>query len=244
LTVAGPPRQDARPPRVLDPVHRATRAGRYRGRMEGAGSAWVPRFIRFHCRGAPRAWEGPEVGAFLSALAAGSNVNAFIRRTQAAQALLFLYREMLGKDLPWLSGIVRPRRPGRLPVVLGREDVTAVPGRLNGPSRLMATLPYGAGARARMLPTWGEGHRPRVAAAYRPGRQGTKGPGRAPPGDGARRPTVPPGWRVWRRSISPISVRGPAGWSSPGPLAGRIRDPAGAPQAPALACDPLAGGTL
>jgi integrase len=68
-------------------------------------------------------------------------------QNQALSALLFLYREVLGVDLPWLDGIVRAKRPARLPVVLTREEVRAVLARLDGVPRLMACLLYGAGLR-------------------------------------------------------------------------------------------------
>src|SRR5206468_7084941 len=65
----------------------------------------------------------------------------------ALSALLFLYRAVLELDLPWLDGIVRAKRPQRLPVVLTREEVRAVLQPLKGVSRLMAFLLYGAGLR-------------------------------------------------------------------------------------------------
>jgi integron integrase len=68
-------------------------------------------------------------------------------QNQALSALLFLYREVLGEDLPWLDDIVRAKRPARLPVVLSREEVRAVIRRIDGTSRLMALLLYGAGPR-------------------------------------------------------------------------------------------------
>jgi integron integrase len=60
---------------------------------------------------------------------------------------LFLYREVLGIDLPWLDEVVRAKRPLHLPVVLTREEVRAVLQRLDGVPRLMAVLLYGAGLR-------------------------------------------------------------------------------------------------
>jgi len=68
-------------------------------------------------------------------------------QNQALSALLFLYRDVLKSDLPWLEGLVRAKRPARLPVVLTREEVRAVLQRLDGVPRLMAFLLYGAGLR-------------------------------------------------------------------------------------------------
>src|SRR3989441_2461572 len=68
-------------------------------------------------------------------------------QNQALSALLFMYRDVLEVELPWLDGIVRAKRPQRLPVVLTRDEVRAVLRRLEGAPRLMAYLLYGAGLR-------------------------------------------------------------------------------------------------
>jgi integron integrase len=88
----------------------------------------------------------PEVTRFLSSLAVDGRVAASTQN-QALSALLFLYRDVLEADLPWLDGIVRAKRPERLPVVLTRDEVRAVLQRLEGVPRLMACLLYGAGLR-------------------------------------------------------------------------------------------------
>jgi integron integrase len=87
-----------------------------------------------------------EVAAFLTSLAVQGKVAASTQN-QALSALLFLYREVLGIDLPWLDEVVRAKRPVHLPVVLTREEVRAVLQRLDGVPRLMAVLLYGAGLR-------------------------------------------------------------------------------------------------
>jgi integrase len=88
----------------------------------------------------------PEVTKFLTALAVDAGVAASTQN-QALSALLFLYREVLAVDLPWLDAVVRAKRPERLPVVLTREEVRAVLLRLTGVPHLMACLLYGAGLR-------------------------------------------------------------------------------------------------
>ena len=70
-----------------------------------------------------------------------------LTQNQALSALLFLYREVLHKDLDWLQCVVRARRPTSLPVVLTREEVGAVLGYLQGMPWLMVSLLYGAGLR-------------------------------------------------------------------------------------------------
>src|SRR4029077_17865112 len=87
-----------------------------------------------------------EVTQFLSELATERSVSASTQN-QALGALLFLYRVVLGRDLPWLDDLVRAKRPGRIPVVLSREEVGAVITDLHGIPRIMAVLLYGAGLR-------------------------------------------------------------------------------------------------
>jgi integron integrase len=87
-----------------------------------------------------------EMTRFLSSLAVDGNVAASTQN-QALSALLFLYRNVLEQELPWLDGIVRAKTSERLPVVLTREEVRAVLQQLEGPPRLMAILLYGAGLR-------------------------------------------------------------------------------------------------
>ncbi len=87
-----------------------------------------------------------EVAQFLTSLAVEDKVAASTQN-QALSALLFLYREVLGVDLPWLDDVVRAKRPQYLPVVLTRDEVRAVLERLDGVPRLMGILLYGAGLR-------------------------------------------------------------------------------------------------
>jgi len=87
-----------------------------------------------------------EVEQFLSGLAVEGGVSASTQN-QALAALLFLHRDVLGIDLPWLDGIARARRPERLPVVLTRHEVAALLSKLAGRERLMAMLLYGSGLR-------------------------------------------------------------------------------------------------
>jgi integron integrase len=108
--------------------------------------AWVRRYILFHGKRHPAEMGGAEVTRFLTWLAVDRKVAASTQN-QALQALLFLYREVLEQDLAWLDGVVRAKRPRGLPVVLTRDEVRAVLEQLDGVSRLMAMLLYGAGLR-------------------------------------------------------------------------------------------------
>jgi len=137
----GPPK-----PKLLDRVRLAMRAHHYRPRTEEAYVAWIKRYIFFHGKRHPAEMGAEEVTRFLSSLALDGRVAASTQN-HALSALLFLYREVLQQDLPWLEGVVRAKRPIRLPVVLTREAVRAVLAHLRGTPRLMGTLLYGAGLR-------------------------------------------------------------------------------------------------
>jgi len=133
-------------PRLLDRVRTALRSRHYSRRTEEAYVAWIRRYILFHGKRHPMEMGAPEITRFLSFLAVDGKVAASTQN-QALSALLFLYREVLELDVPWLDGLVRAKRPERLPVVLTREEVRAVIQRLEGVPRLMAYLLYGAGLR-------------------------------------------------------------------------------------------------
>jgi Phage integrase, N-terminal SAM-like domain len=102
-------------PRLLDRVRAALRARHYSRRTESTYVAWIRRYILFHDKRHPSEMGAPEITRFLSSLAVEGNVAASTQN-QALSALLFLYRDVLGIDLPWLDGIVRAKRPQRLPV--------------------------------------------------------------------------------------------------------------------------------
>ncbi|MEK7715158.1 MAG: phage integrase N-terminal SAM-like domain-containing protein, partial [candidate division NC10 bacterium] len=139
-------RADAPKPRLLDRVRAAIRAKHYSLRTEKAYVHWIRRYIFFHGKRHPAEMGAPEVTQFLTSLAVQDKVAASTQN-QALGALLFLYREVLGVELPWLDDVVRAKRPQYLPVVLTRDEVRAVLQRLDGIPRLMAILLYGAGLR-------------------------------------------------------------------------------------------------
>jgi integrase len=137
---------EPRAPRLLDRVRAALRARHYSRRTESAYVAWIRRYILFHDKRHPSDMGAPEITRFLSALAVDGNV-AVSTQNQALSALLFLYRDVLDLDVPWLDGIVRAKRPQRLPVVLTRDEVRGVLRRIDGTPRLMTYLLYGSGLR-------------------------------------------------------------------------------------------------
>src|SRR3970040_2608477 len=119
---AGP--ADAPKPRLLDRVRAAIRARHYSLRTEKAYAHWIKRYIFFHGKRHPAEMGAPEVTAFLTSLAVHDKVAASTQN-QALSALLFLYREVLGGELPWLHDVVRAKRPLHLPAVLARGEVPA-----------------------------------------------------------------------------------------------------------------------
>ena len=136
----------AAPRGLLAAVRDRVRSLHYSLRTERAYVLWVRRFIAFHGRRHPREMGVQEVTAFLSSLAVRSQVAA-ATQNQALAAILFLYREVLSVDLPWLSEVIRAKRPRRLPVVLTVLEVNLLLGKVEGLPGLMARLMYGTGMR-------------------------------------------------------------------------------------------------
>ena len=135
-------------PRLLDQVRAEIRTKHYSPRTEKAYVHWIKRFIYFTGKRHPRELGAAEVSAFLSHLATERNVAA-ATQNQALSALLFLYAQVLGMELPWLDAMVRAKRPVRLPVVLSEAEACALLAELEGTRWLMASLLYGAGLRLR-----------------------------------------------------------------------------------------------
>ncbi|SIQ38245.1 integron integrase [Aquipseudomonas alcaligenes] len=133
-------------PKLLDQVREQIRLRHYSIRTEAVYLEWVKRYIRFHKYRHPQEMGGPEVEAFLSDLAVRRDVSASTQN-QALSAILFLYKQVLQIELSWMEGVIRARRPQRLPVVLTREEVASVLAQLDGTLWLIASLLYGSGMR-------------------------------------------------------------------------------------------------
>lgn len=112
-------------PRLLDEVRKRLRLKRYSVRTEQAYLYWIRRYIRESGMRHPRELNGLAVEGFLSKLATRDHVAASTQN-QALAALLFLYRDVLAIELPWMENVVRAKRPPRLPVVLAKSEVTAL----------------------------------------------------------------------------------------------------------------------
>lgn len=133
-------------PRLLDQVRARVRRLGLAIRTEIVYVDWIRRFILANGKRHPREMGSREVEWFLTGLATKGKVAASTQN-QALSALLFLYREVLGQELPWMENIRRAKRPERLPVVLTRDEVYRILEHLSGTSHLMASLLYGSGLR-------------------------------------------------------------------------------------------------
>ncbi|MFC3552455.1 integron integrase [Lysobacter cavernae] len=135
-----------RRPRLLEEVTRVIRLKHYSRRTETVYLGWVRRFILANGKRHPRDMGAAEIERFLSTLAVEGQVAASTQN-QALSALLFLYREVLGIQLPWLEDVTRAKRARRLPTVLSRGEVQALLAQLDGRPWLLASLLYGTGLR-------------------------------------------------------------------------------------------------
>ena len=133
-------------PKLLDQLRDKIRLKHYSIRTEEAYADWVRRFILFNRKRHPKDMGRAEVEAFLTHLAVVGKVAASTQN-QAKSAILFLYREVLGIELPWLDNVEQAKSPKRLPVVLTVDEVHAVLDRTTGTPGLMLRLMYGTGMR-------------------------------------------------------------------------------------------------
>jgi len=115
----------------MDQVRARMRVKHYSVRTERAYAGWIRRFILANGRRHPSGLGGPEVEAFLTLLATRGHV-APGTQNQALAALLFLYREVLGVELPWMENVIRAKRPRRLPVVLSAVEVRRLLAAMDG----------------------------------------------------------------------------------------------------------------
>lgn len=138
--------ESTRPPKLLDQVRIALRRTNRSRRTEEAYVGWVERYVRFSGMRHPRELGAADIERFLTHLAVVRKV-APATQNQALSALLYLYRTVLGIELPWLDGIERARRPHRLPTVLSRPEVGLLLRHLEHPVDIVARLLYGSGLR-------------------------------------------------------------------------------------------------
>jgi integron integrase len=133
-------------PKLLDEVRAVARMRHLSIRTEKAYVSWIRRFIFFHHKRHPREMGEVEIRAFISDLAVNGGITASTQ-TVALSALLFLYRDVLKQELPYVSNIERARKPRRLPVVFTRDEVKRILANLKGTHSLIGGLLYGSGLR-------------------------------------------------------------------------------------------------
>ena len=137
---------DAAPLPFLERNRQKIRLKHYSLRTEQVYLDWIKRFILFHGKRHPAEMGAAEVESFLTHLAVDRGVAASTQN-QAKSALLFMYKEVIGIELPWLEHVERAKVPQRLPVVLTREEVARVLRHLHDVHRLIGHLLYGTGMR-------------------------------------------------------------------------------------------------
>lgn len=132
--------------KLMDQLRNAIRVRNYSFRTEQTYCFWVKRYIRFHHLRHPQDLREPEVIRFLTDLAVRRNVSANTQNL-ALSSLVFLYKHVLDNPLGDITQTVRAKKPQKLPVVLGRDEVASILRRLEGTHRLIASLLYGSGLR-------------------------------------------------------------------------------------------------
>lgn len=133
-------------PKLLDQVRDRMRRLHMAIRSEEVYIGWIRRFILANGKRHPRDLGAADIERFLTGLAVQGRVSASTQN-QALSALLFLYKQVLGVELPWLDGMERAKRPQRVPTVLTRDETSALLGELRGVHWLMGSLLYGTGMR-------------------------------------------------------------------------------------------------
>lgn len=132
--------------KLLNDVRAVMRMRHYSYQTEKTYVYWIRQYIFFHNTTHPNEMGAQQVEAFLTHLAVEKNVSASTQN-QALAALLFLYREVLKVDLPWLEGFSPAKKSSRVPVVLTKQEVALILNELNGTNWIIANLLYGAGLR-------------------------------------------------------------------------------------------------
>ena len=134
------------PLKLLGQVSAKMRVKHYSLRTEKSYVDWIKRYILHFNKVHPKELGAEHVEIFLTYLAVQRNVSASTQN-QAKSALLYLYKEVLGIELPWLDKVTQAKAPQRMPVVLTQAEVQAVLSRMDGTMWLIASLLYGSGLR-------------------------------------------------------------------------------------------------
>lgn len=135
-----------RKPKLLDKVSIEIQTIHYSRKTEKTYRNWIKQFIFFHNKRHPIEMSEIEVNQFLSYLATKRNVSASTQN-QALSAILFLYKNVLNKELGDFGNVVRAKRSRKVPVVFTKDEVKRILKNLKDEKQLMASLLYGSGLR-------------------------------------------------------------------------------------------------
>ena len=133
-------------PKLLDQVRNLIRLKHMSYKTERAYVAYIREYILFHRKTHPRELGVEQIREYLTYLAVQKRVAASTQNV-AFNAILFLYKQVLGIELPLIDGVLRAKRPARLPAVFTREEAKAIINDLDGPVRIIVSLLYGSGLR-------------------------------------------------------------------------------------------------
>jgi integron integrase len=132
--------------KLLERVRTELRTNHYSLRTEKTYLSWMRRFILFHNKRHPKDMGAEEIRAFINNLANNHHVSSSTQN-QALQGILFLYKNILNKDVGWIEDIKRSSRIKHLPVVLSKKEVSKVFEHLSGTTKVVVSLLYGSGLR-------------------------------------------------------------------------------------------------
>ena len=133
-------------PKLLDQVKNHLRSLHYSPRTEESYTNWIKRFILYNNKIHPEKLGKDEIRKFLNHLAVERNVSASTQN-QALQGILFLYKNIIHKDVGWVDDIQRPTKPKHIPVVFTKAEAHNIIQHLNGLPRIITSLLYGSGLR-------------------------------------------------------------------------------------------------
>jgi len=132
--------------KLLEQIRTELRTGHYSRRTEQAYLSWIKRYILFHNKKHPKEMGADEIKAFINNLANNHHVSSSTQN-QALQGILFLYKNILKKDVGWIEDIKRVARVKHIPVVFSRDEAKKTLENMSGVTRLIASLLYGGGLR-------------------------------------------------------------------------------------------------
>jgi integron integrase len=132
--------------KLLDKVRTDLRSKHYSRKTETAYTNWIKRFVLFHNKRHPKDMGAEEIKAFINNLVTNHHVSS-ATQNQALQGILFLYKNILTKDVGWIENIKRSSRVKHLPVVLSKKEVEKVFKNLDGTNKIIISLLYGSGLR-------------------------------------------------------------------------------------------------